>query len=42
MVAATEWSITMYPDSYLLLLGSSVYRNRGYMYREFKQQKPWR
>jgi hypothetical protein len=39
MVAATEPSMAMYPDGDLLLLGSSFDRNRGYMYREFKQQK---
>jgi hypothetical protein len=39
MVAATEPSMAMYPDGDLLLLGSSVYRNRGYMYCEFKQRK---
>lgn len=37
VVAAAEPSMAMCPDGGLLLLGSSVYRKRGYMYRKFKQ-----
>ena len=29
--------MAMTPDAGLLLLGSSVYRKRGYMYRQFRQ-----
>jgi hypothetical protein len=36
VVAAAEPSMAMCPDGGLLLLGSSVYRKRGYMYRRFK------
>src|SRR5262249_2569124 len=36
VVAAAEPSLAMCPDGGLLLLGSSVYRKRGYMYRRFK------
>src|SRR5262249_18659053 len=37
VVAAAEPSMAMTPDGGLLLLGSSVHRKRGYMYRKFKQ-----
>ena len=36
VVAAAEPSMAMTPDGGLLLLGSSVYRKRGYMYRKYK------
>jgi hypothetical protein len=37
VVAAAEPSTAMCPDGGLLLLGSSVYRKRGYVYRKYKQ-----
>ena len=37
VVAAAEPSMAMCPDGGLLLLGSSVYRQRGYMFRKFKE-----
>jgi hypothetical protein len=37
VVSAAEPSMAMCPDGGLLLLGSSVHRKRGYMYRRFKQ-----
>ena len=37
VVAAAEPSMSMTPDGGLLLLGSSVYRKRGYMYRMYKK-----
>jgi hypothetical protein len=37
VVAAAEPSMAMCPDGGLLILGSSVYRRRGYMYRQFKE-----
>jgi hypothetical protein len=37
VVGAAEPSMAMCPDGGLLMLGSSVYRRRGYMYRKFKQ-----
>jgi hypothetical protein len=37
VVAAAEPSMAMCPDGGLLMLGSSVHRKRGYMYRKFKQ-----
>jgi hypothetical protein len=37
VVGAAEPSMAMTPDGGLLLLGSSVYRKRGYMYRKYKQ-----
>jgi hypothetical protein len=37
VVAAAEPSMAMTPDGGLLLLGSSVYRKRGYMYRKFRE-----
>jgi hypothetical protein len=37
VVAAAEPSMAMCVDGGLLLLGSSVYRKRGYMYRKFRQ-----
>ena len=37
VVAAAEPSMAMCPGGGLLLLGSSVYRKRGYMYRKYKQ-----
>jgi hypothetical protein len=37
VVGAAEPSLSMCPDGGLLLLGSSVYRKRGYMYRKFRQ-----
>lgn len=37
VVSAAEPSMAMCPDGGLLLLGSSVYRRRGYMYRMFKK-----
>ncbi len=36
VVSAAEQSTGMCPDGGLLLLGSSVYRKRGYMYRKWK------
>jgi hypothetical protein len=36
VVGAAEPSMGMCPDGGLLLLGSSVYRKRGYMYRKWK------
>jgi hypothetical protein len=35
VVGAAEPSMAMCPDGGLLILGSSVYRKRGYMYRQF-------
>ena len=37
VVGAAEPSLSMCPDGGLLLLGSSVHRKRGYMYRKYKQ-----
>ena len=37
VVGAAEPSLAMCPDGGLLMLGSSVYRKRGYMYRQFKR-----
>jgi hypothetical protein len=37
VVAAAEPSMAMCPDGPLLLLGSSVARKRGYMYRKYKE-----
>ena len=37
VVGAAEPSLAMCPDGGLLLLGSSVYRKRGYMYRQFRR-----
>lgn len=37
VVAAAEPSMAMTPDGGLLILGSSVYRRRGYMYRRWRE-----
>jgi hypothetical protein len=37
VVNAAEPSMAMCPDGGMLLLASSVYRKKGYMYRKFKQ-----
>ena len=37
VVGASEPSMAMCPDGGLLLLGSSVHRQRGYMYRKFRE-----
>jgi hypothetical protein len=37
VVGAAEPSMAMCPDGGLLLLGSSVYRKRGYMYRKYRE-----
>jgi hypothetical protein len=37
VVGAAEPSMAMCPDGGLLMLGSSVYRKRGYMYRMYKK-----
>jgi len=37
VVAAAEPSMAMCPDGGVLLLGSSVHRKKGYMYRKYKQ-----
>ena len=37
VVAAAEPSMAMCPDGGLLLLGSSVYRRRGFMFRKWKE-----
>ncbi len=37
VVGAAEPSMAMCPDSGLLLLGSSVYRKRGYMFRKYRE-----
>jgi hypothetical protein len=37
VVGAAEPSMSMCPDTGLLLLGSSVYRKRGYMYERYKK-----
>jgi hypothetical protein len=37
VVGAAEPSLSMCPDGGLLLLGSSVHRKRGYMYRKYRQ-----
>ncbi len=37
VVGAAEPSMAMCPDGGLLLLGSSVYRQRGYMYRKYRE-----
>jgi hypothetical protein len=37
VVGAAEPSMAMCPDGGLLLLGSSVHRKRGYMFRKYKQ-----
>jgi hypothetical protein len=37
VVAAAEPSMAMVPDGGLLILGSSVYRKRGYMHRRWQQ-----
>jgi hypothetical protein len=38
VVAAAEPSMAMIPDGGLLLLGSSVHRRRGFMYRQWKER----
>lgn len=38
VVGAAEPSMAMTPDGGLLVLGSSVYRKKGYMYRQWKQK----
>jgi hypothetical protein len=37
VVGAAEPSMAMAPDGGLLMLGSSVYRKRGYMYRQYRE-----
>ena len=37
VVAAAEPSMAMCPDGGILMLGSSVYRRRGYMFRQYKE-----
>lgn len=37
VVGSAEPSMAMCPDGGLLLLGSSVYRQRGYMYRKYRE-----
>jgi hypothetical protein len=37
VVGAAEPSMSMCPDQGILILGSSVYRKRGYMYRMFRE-----
>jgi hypothetical protein len=37
VIAGAEPSMSMCPDGGLLLMGSSVYRQRGWMYRKFKE-----
>jgi hypothetical protein len=37
VVSAAEPSMAMCPDGGILMLGSSVYRKRGYMYRQYKE-----
>jgi hypothetical protein len=37
VVGAAEPSMAMCPDGGLLILGSSVYRKRGYMFRQFRE-----
>jgi hypothetical protein len=37
VVAAAEPSMSMCPDHGVLILGSSVYRKRGFMYRQYKE-----
>jgi hypothetical protein len=37
VVSAAEPSMAMCPDGGVLMLGSSVFRKRGYMYRKYKQ-----
>jgi hypothetical protein len=37
VIGASEPSLSMCPDGGLLMLGSSVYRKRGYMYRQYKR-----
>jgi hypothetical protein len=37
VVGAAEPSLSMCPDGGLLMLGSSVHRKRGYMYRKYRQ-----
>jgi len=37
VVAAAEPSMAMCPDGGVLLLGTSIYRKRGYVYRKYKQ-----
>jgi hypothetical protein len=37
VVGAAEPSMAMCPDGGLLMLGSSVYRKRGYMFRKFRE-----
>jgi hypothetical protein len=37
VVGAAEPSMAMCPDGGLLMLGSSVYRQKGYMYRRFRE-----
>jgi hypothetical protein len=37
VVGAAEPSLSMSPDGGLLLLGSSVFRKRGFMYRQYKK-----
>jgi hypothetical protein len=37
VTSAAEKSMAMCPDGGLLLLGSSIYRKRGYMYRQYRK-----
>jgi hypothetical protein len=37
VVAAAEPSMAMCPDAGILMLGSSVYRKKGYMFRQYKE-----
>ncbi len=37
VVSAAEPSMAMCPDGGILMLGSSVYRKRGFMYRQYKE-----
>src|SRR6202040_234325 len=37
VVGAAEPSMAMTPDGGLMILGSSVYRKKGYMYRRWKE-----
>jgi hypothetical protein len=37
VIGAAEPSLSMCPDAGLMLMGSSVYRKKGYMYRRFKE-----
>jgi hypothetical protein len=38
VVGAAEPSLSMCPDQGMIVLGSSVYRKKGYMYRQWKQK----